>query len=51
MSQAMAITYEGAGVDMMMPYFRHVFKPLAPLQVYGRWAGGSPGVKPDQALW
>ena len=47
----MVLTYEAAGVDMMMPYFSHRFKPLQPLQIYGCYAEGAPHCRPSHAVW
>ena len=49
--QAIVLTYEGAGVDMITPYFSHRLKPLQPLTVYGRVAKQEPKCPPCHAVW
>ena len=39
------LTYEGAGAEMLHPYFSHRWKPLQPLTMYGRWAKMKPEVR------
>ena len=36
---------------MMTNYFSHRFKPLQPLQFFGRWAQGGPECRPSHAVW
>ena len=36
---------------MLIPYFNHRFKPLQPLQVFGRDATAEPKCKPSHAVW
>ena len=45
------LTYEGAGEEMLHPYFSHRWKPLQPLAMYGRWAKIQPQCKPSHAVW
>ena len=45
------LTYEGASGDMLAPYLNHRFKPLVPLQVFGRDAKQAPTCRPAHAVW
>ena len=49
--QAIVLTYEGASTDQMVPYFSHRFRPLQPLQVFGRDAQGEPKCKASHAVY
>ena len=50
-AQLLVLTYEGAGNDMLYPYFNHRFAPLKPVQIFGRYAHGEPVCKPSHAVW
>ena len=45
------LTYEGADTSALMPYFSHRFRPLQPLQVFGRDAKADPPCPPSHAVW
>ena len=47
----MVLTYEPAGTDLMVNYFSHRFKPLQPLNMFGRWAEGGAQCRPSHAVW